>query len=73
MVCGEGAGELTLQQLLGVKMTTCATGTFHVHTSGARLFVGSPYYGLRTRSNKLCSQSDTPEEIPVHSRLQKSK
>ena len=30
MVCGEGAGELTLQLLLSVKKTICATGPFHV-------------------------------------------
>lgn len=73
MVCGEGAGELTLQELLSVNKTTCATGTFRVHASGARLFVGSPYYELRTRSNKLCCQLDTSGEIPTYNHLQKSK
>lgn len=52
---------------------TVPLGVFHVHPSGARLFVGSPYYELRKRSNKLCSQSDTSGEIPAYSRLQKSK
>lgn len=34
-----------------------------VHTSDARLFVGSRYYELRTRSNKLYSWPVTSGEI----------
>jgi len=45
-----------------VNRTICATGTFDVHTSDARRFVGAPYCGLRTRSNKLCCQQTHQEK-----------
>lgn len=73
MVCGEGARELALQRLLSLNKTIYASGTFHVHTSDTWLFVGSPYYELRTRCNQLCCQSDPSGEIPVWSCLQKTK
>lgn len=73
MVCGGGARELAVQELLSVNRTICATGTVNIHTPDAWLFVGSPYYELKTRRNPLWCQSDTSGEIPVRSCLRKNK
>lgn len=43
VVCGEGAGEFTLQLLQRVNKTICATGTFYIHASDTEPFVQCHY------------------------------